>query len=62
MVDREVCWNVFVCRTAAAGCGETQKEHCLGLNEIHEFDDSGMTMKMEQVVTQLQRDVVTWTC
>ena len=58
LVDRAVCWNVFVCRIAVSGCGETQEELCLELN-IHDFDDSGMTMTMEQVVTQLQQVVFT---
>ena len=26
-MDCEVCWNVFGCRLAVSGCGETKEEH-----------------------------------
>ena len=55
-MDREVCWNVFVCRVCA---GEKQEE--LGVEQaIHEFDDSEMTKIIEQVVTELQQEVFTF--
>ena len=62
-MDREVCWNVFVCRFAVSGCGETQEEHLSEVAHlIHEFaavESFGMAMTMEQVVTQLQQGVFT---
>ena len=58
LLDREVCWNVFVCRIAAAGCGETQEGLLSGIvGGIRDFDDIGMTTTMEQIVTQLQQKV-----
>ena len=56
--DREVCWNTFVCRVCA---GETQEvsEVAHEIQEFGVFDDSGMAMTMEQIVTQQQQEVFT---
>ena len=38
VVNFEVCWRVFVCRSAASWCGETQEEHVSQVaHGIHEF-------------------------
>ena len=50
----------FVCRVCA---GETQERRLSEIvhetQELDSFDNSGMTMTLEQVVTQLQQDVFT---